>query len=194
MKFFQLLLIFFISSFLASCVNNKSSLTSQYNQPENIYDTKTLKSGNLVYRVSNSWQKTSPSNPMRLEEYIIDPTTQTKLAVHYFEGMAGNIDANLQRWQKQFKQDEYFEEVEKTQFNKDGMPITVYHVAGTFLEPQNPMDPSSDKTAYTDFAMIATAVELKDGTWFFKAYGPKNVIEGVRPRFDELIKTFKVEE
>ncbi len=193
MKKFPFIFLILIA-FLNGCATSNPDSPRKLKANESVYDNSKLKSGNFFYLMPGSWQKTSPTNPMRLEEYIIDPTTQTIVAVHYFEGMSGNIDSNLERWKKQFVQDENFKELEKTQFNKDGIPVTIYHLTGTFLESENPMDPNAAKSSRPEFSMITTAVELENGTWFFKTYGPKNTIDPQRTRFDELIQTFRVED
>lgn len=192
MKILRILFLLIIAFISVACGINQQYQSSLAGSTSSYNNTK-LKNGNLMYTIPGSWQQVSPSNPMRIEEYIVDPTTQSKLAIFYFPRTSGTIETNVNRWKNQFVQNDQLQELEKTQFNKDGVPVTIYHLSGTFLEKQDPMNPDSASTSYPDFSMIAVAAELEEGMWFFKTYGPKNAIDGLRPRFDELIRSFRVE-
>ncbi len=192
MKILRIPFLLIIAFAAASCGINhqyKSTLSSS----TDAYNNTKLKAGNLTYTMPSSWQQVPPSNPMRLEEYVIDPTTQSTLAVHYFPRTSGTIETNITRWKNQFVQDDQFQELEKTQFNKDGIPVTIYHLTGTFLQKEDPMNPDSPSTSRPGFSMITLVAEIEDGMWFFKTTGPSNAIDGSRPKFDDLIRSFRVE-
>lgn len=188
MYFKHLALILFLSFALISCAAKKSD--ESLLKP---YDTSKLLAGKLSYKAPEAWTKRAPINEMRLDEYVIDASTNTVASVYFFQGMRDALDANLSRWGKQFKDDAARGVTQTEQYNKQGLPITIYHTSGTYLEKLEPMNPQSPTTEMQDYALLAAVVEMSDGTWFFKILGPKASVEASREGLDQLINSLKVE-
>lgn len=175
---------------MISCTNKKEDLSDiSLVKP---YDTSKLLPGKLSYKAPDNWKRTSPTNEMRLDEYIIDPATNTTASVYFFEGMRDALEANLRRWKNQFKDDASRGVIQKEQYNRRGLPITIYHLSGTYLEKLEPMNPQSATTEIQDYALLATVVEMNEGTWFFKILGPKAAVEAAREGFNQLVESFEL--
>ncbi|MDA0772733.1 MAG: hypothetical protein O3C63_07290 [Cyanobacteria bacterium] len=177
---------------LGSCSINEQS--SMKGCPISQYDNSKLIKGQLAYLAPSSWTETETSNPMRFKEYILDPQSKTNVAVYFFKDTQNQLEANLRRWKNQFRDDKARTLLEKKQFNRFKLPITVYHLTGAFLEQETMADPNSKVTIKPDSALLAAVVEMKEGTWFFKTVGPTAVIASHRKSFDDLVFSFHAEE
>ncbi len=188
----KLTIIILLLCSLSSC--SKKAESSGSTCPLAAYNTEDLPSGELIYQVSSSWQKQESTSSMRVEEYVIDPSSQTRLAVFFFPDMVNQLEDNLSRWKSQFAEDKR-KLLEKKQFKLQGIiPVTIYHMVGTYLEKEDLMNPDSPVHQKPDFALIGVAVELENGTWFFKAVGPQAVIQAQRENIDDLVFSFEVKE
>jgi len=170
---------------LISCaVKNVNPIKTDYSNAEPV-------DGTLSYTVNPGWQRVPVSSPLRVDQIIIDPVSQTELNVFFFEGMTNAVEANLSRWKEQFKPDTR-KLVDNKQFNLGKIPITIFSMTGTYLRPLEQLNPDSPKEELNDYAMYAIIAELKSGTWFFKAYGPEPVIMSQVSNFERFVAGFKV--
>lgn len=154
------------------------------------YNNTKLATGILNYTVPGSWQRVQPSSAMRVDELLIDPISQTKLAIFIFPKIPGLVEVNIQRWSAQFKPGTATDSTE--QFNQGELPVTIYQAEGSFMETTDPMNPGAEKEEKKDFKMLTAIIELNDGAWFFKTTGPKQVIDNQRANFDQLIHSLRV--
>ncbi len=173
---------------LGSCVINKE--VAKTDSVIQQYDTSRLAPGRLVYQAPDSWEKISPTNEMRLDEYVVDAPTNTVASVYFFDGMRDALEANLQRWKSQFKDDDTRKLIQKKQYKRRDLALTIYHITGTYLEKLDPMNPESAIQEIKDYALLAAVVEMKKGTWFFKVLGPESTVAANRSSFDELVDSF----
>jgi hypothetical protein len=181
-------------SFLAFCLISLVMIgcaVKTVNPIKSDYSNSKLVDGKLSYTVNPGWQRVPVSSPLRVDQIIIDPVTQTELNVFFFEGMTNAVEANLSRWKAQFKP-ETRKLVENKQFNLGKIPITIFSMTGTYLRPLEQLNPDSPKEELNDYAMYAIIAELKSGTWFFKAYGPEPVIMSQVSNFERFVTSFKV--
>lgn len=188
MHFLLILLTIFT---LSSCSINEQNSTAGCSIKQ--YDNSHLLDGNLQYEAPSNWEKITPESSMRIDEYIIDKNSNTKLGVFFFKDMKNQVEENISRWKSQFADDDTRHLISKKQFNCDGkIPVTIYHIAGTYLEKLDPMNPQSQVQTKTDYALIGVVAETKSGTWFFKAVGPSSVIDEQRDAVDDLVSTFNL--
>ncbi len=188
----NLILSFILVITLSACTTNEQQSTSGC--PIKQYDNSKLVKGQLNYEAPESWSKVDPTSSMRLDEYVVDSKSNTVTSVYFFDGMRDAVEANLQRWKGQFKDDDARNLIQKKQYNRRELPLTIYHLTGTYLEKLDPMDPQSAIKEIGDYALLAAVVEMKNGTWFFKMLGPKAVVETNRASFDQLIDSFYPQE
>lgn len=171
--------------FLSACSTNKTSIGEVAD-----YNTAELLPGRLSYSLPATWERVAVSSPLRVDQIIIDPVTQTELAVFFFEGMNNAVEANLARWKAQFT-DDTRKLLDNRQFNQNKIPVTVFAMSGTYLRALQQLNPDSPKEELPGYAMYAIIAEMQNGTWFFKAYGPEPVIASQKENFETLIASLK---
>jgi hypothetical protein len=156
------------------------------------YDTRHLPRGTINYKASSTWVKEAVSNSMRLEQYKI--ADNSNLSVSFLPGNAGGLDANIERWKKQFSQDAVFKILENTQFNYHSIPVTKIYLNGNYLESQDPFNPSAQKLLRENWAAYIIVAETEPGTWFFKVLGPASELKLESERLDDFVKSFAIKE
>src|SRR5262249_3106474 len=69
--------------------------------------TQTINKGGLTFEAPAAWKSSPPTSTMRLVEMKAPPvegdTEPSELVVFAFPGGAGSVEANIKRWQSQFK-------------------------------------------------------------------------------------------
>lgn len=178
-------------SLVVSACSPKPEPKSSKTCPIHSYDNSKLPKGVLSFRIPKSWQEVPVTNPMRLREFIVDSGNNIRLSVYFFPGIEQSPSLNTKRWKEQFQDDESRILLENKQFNFDKLPVTIYHIKGNYKEKSNPMDPSSSISIQKNYSLLATMVEFKDGTWFFKITGPSEIVLKQRTNLDYLIHSFQ---
>jgi hypothetical protein len=193
---FVLLAVFSLIS-LSSCCCLLSNKPDAATQKPSIYDNTHLVSGALTYKTPESWQKEEPTNPMRKEQFAVinkNLDGEAELATYVFPGEVGGVEANLERWKAQFKNDEFKDVLDIRRFNIGHLPVTVFEAKGTYLQALNPADPASEKQEIPGAAMLAAIVELKEQLYFFKMIGDAPIVEAEEKNFDDFLNTLSVDE
>ena len=185
----RLLALVLLSTLLVSCsfLNEKMTVKP--------YNNSHLKSGELKYRAPKAWTQEKPKMPMRLDQYRITPQgsiLEATLSVYTFPGMVGGVDANLERWIGQFKDDGKRELGEIQQFNYRGLPVTIVYISGTYVRSLAPMLANAPTEEVSNQGLLAAIVELKEKKYFFKMIGDKDAVYAETDRFDELISSLKI--
>lgn len=155
------------------------------------YDTSHLPVGPIQYQALDEWELGTPENFMRLEQFQI--AENSDLAVYFLPGTAGSVDENISRWRNQFLTNEARKALLYKQYNYKAIPITEFYMEGDFKKPANPFDPNTKKEVLESYAMFTVIAELEEGKWFFKALGPKDEINQVRPEIEQFIETFRIQ-
>ncbi len=144
----------------------------------------------ISYIMPSTWQKTESTNSMKFEERVIDPISQAKIKVFYFEGMKNMTEANIERWKNQFKKDGFKLEVQElVAINK--VPVVKFKASGTYIEKTSPMNPDSESIERPGHTMQAFIVETQTGTWFFKAVAPSSVIDKEAIKLEQLEQSIR---
>ncbi|MBX7151041.1 hypothetical protein K1X84_05335 [bacterium] len=157
-----------------------------------------LKSGDVIFKAPSEWVSEVPTNSMRKAQFKLTGADKVdaELAVFFFPGAGGTVDANLNRWYGQFKQPDGSntkDKAEKTEVQVNDISVSVVYVTGIYLKPRDPsMMGGGPVDEMTDYAMRAAIVETANGPWFFKAVGPKITIDSHKNSFDEFVKTFEI--
>lgn len=158
-----------------------------------------LPSGEVLYTAPADWVAQPPSSSMRKAEFRwpgVEGNEDAEMAVFFFPGTGGSVQANLERWYGQFKQADGSATAARAHTQKvdaKGLAVTVTHVTGTYLKSQSPMMMSGPVEEKPNYAMLAAIVETANGPWFFKATGPETTISHWRPSFDEFVKALRVQ-
>lgn len=152
--------------------------------------------GGLTWSAGAPLVARAPQSGMRAAEYVIaDGAADALLTVHYFPGMGGGVDANLDRWIGQFSNPDgtplgrSAAKIDKR--SAAGLEITTVDVTGHFSAGMGPMmqpDPAGPKPNYRLLGAIAQG---KQGPVFFKLTGPAADVDRARPAFDALLESLK---
>lgn len=187
-----LLAIFFLA--LATSCSQKQSehAATQTTVPQNTVQSEHT----LTWQPPEGWQKEQPQSTMRKAQYRLarvdgDPEDAT-VAIFYFPGQGGSVQANIQRWYGQFKQPDGkstadIAKVTKTTAN--GLQQSLIEITGTYLFKPMMMAPKA--TEKPNFKMLGGIVETPGGPWFVKLVGPKKTIDKWQDSFYDFMKTFK---
>lgn len=111
------------------------------------------------------------------------------LGVFYFgPGQGGGIEANVERWVKQFKGTKP-EQVKRA--DRDVKGITAHTVeieSGSY--DSAPMGGGSAKPK-DNYALLGAIVEAPSGAYFFKLVGPKATVAKAKKPFYEMLDSVK---
>jgi hypothetical protein len=137
------------------------------------------------------WKRETPSSPMRKATYRIpkakgDPE-DSELGVFQFGSRGGGVQANVDRWVKQFEGVQP-SDVKRSEKSVAGMRVHLVEIPSGTYQSGMPGGPTTPKP---DFAMYAAIVEAPGGAWFFKLTGPKKTVAEAKPELDALIASVK---
>ena len=157
---------------------------------------KPVSRGKMSYAVPEGWVRQKPSSPMRHDQFLL-PGAGDKLSAELavFSGIGGSVEANLDRWYKQFKQPDGQETkdlIERKKIQVTDLTVTVVSLTGTFMKSRAPMMMGAPVDELGGYALLAAIAETKQGLWFFKATGPKDTINRWQKSFDEFVQSFRV--
>lgn len=151
--------------------------------------------GGLKATAPASWKEVEVSNPMRIKQFAVPGKDgEAELVIFYFgEGQGGSVQANVDRWKKQFTPPEgkTIEDVSKVSKVKlASTEATVLDVSGTYMFKARPMDPGPGEPR-PDHRMLAVVLETPKGNYFLRFVGPAKTIEKNKKDFDGWLKRFK---
>jgi hypothetical protein len=150
----------------------------------------TSNAGGVQWKVPAGWTEERGS-AMRVATYKIagpkgtgaSADTSAECAVFFFgPGQGGSVDANLERWSRQF---EGTPKPERSERRVNGLPVTVARLAGTYLAPGGPMMQSQGKRP--GYRLLGAIVEAPSGLVFFKLTGPAATIAATERSFEALL-------
>ncbi|MEI9948991.1 MAG: hypothetical protein WDO74_08400 [Pseudomonadota bacterium] len=139
-------------------------------------------------------RRVPPKSAMRKASYEVPrangDTEDGELAVFYFgPGQGGSIDANVDRWVKQFSGLSP-SDVKRADREANGLrqhTVEIQH--GTFDAGQMAM--SGSKGPKKDYALEGAIVETPSGAYFFKMTGPARTVLAARAPFLQLLDSVR---
>jgi hypothetical protein len=140
-----------------------------------------------------AFKRVPPSNPMRKASFIVPrapvDSEDGELTVFYFgPGQGGSIDANVDRWVKQFGEVKPAD-VKRADREANGLhQHTVELESGTFSGGMSMGGASKPKDHY---GLVGGIVESPSGAYFFKMTGPSKTIKQAKPDFYKLLDSIK---
>ncbi len=156
-----------------------------------------MTSSEVTFKAPDGWLSEVPNNPMRKGQYRMPgPAGDAEMAVFFFPGAGGSVDANLDRWYGQFKQADGSQTKSKVVSENrevNGLRVTVVYVTGIYLKPRDASMMGGPVDEMANYAMRAAIVETPNGPWFYKAVGPQKTIDNWKKAFDDMVGTFKLE-
>lgn len=143
----------------------------------------------VEWTVPARW-KTGSGSAMRVATYAVPAVRGAdagECAVFFFgPGQGGSVDANVERWGKQF---EGAPTPRTSVATVGGMRVTRARVDGVYLAPGGPMMQSQGKRP--GFRLLGAIVEAPGGNVFFKLTGPAATVSAAERDFAALVASLK---
>lgn len=151
----------------------------------------------LLASLPQGWTKETPASSMRLGQASIalapGDAGKAELAVFHFPGTGGSAEANILRWQGQFKgpKGEPGAAVALTDSTKiNGMTVITTDVSGTQLAGNAAMGTGPGEDV-PNSRMLASVIETPGGNFFLKLTGPAKTITANEAKYRQLLKMVK---
>jgi hypothetical protein len=145
--------------------------------------------GGVEWTVPSRW-KTGSGSAMRVATYVVPAAKGAEAgecAVFFFgPGQGGSVDANVERWGKQF---EGAPTPQTSASTVEGMRVTRARVDGVYLAPGGPMMQSQGKRP--GYRLLGAIVEAPGGNVFFKLTGPAATVGAAEHDFDALVASLR---
>ncbi len=157
----------------------------------------TIDAGGMTFQAPASWKSSKPSSTMRRAQLKVDPTEgdpePAELVVFAFPGGAGTVEANVGRWQSQFKdKDGKPPEIESKKTKGKNVEVIRVETGGHFVAPESPGSPKLLNKP--DFHLLGAIVQTPSTGYYFKMIGPEKTMAAAEADFDRLIASITVAE
>lgn len=151
----------------------------------------TVDVGGLTFQVPASWKSQRPTSSMRKAQLRVAPVEgekdEAELVVFVFPGGAGTVEANVTRWQNQFKDDGgNAPAVQSKTLKGKNTEVTRVEVAGRYL------DPFANTGPRPNFRLLGAIVTTDDAGYFLKMVGPDKTMKAISADFDKLIASISL--
>jgi hypothetical protein len=152
----------------------------------------------LKYDMPAGWTSRPPASSMRVAEFslpkVAGDAEDAALAVFYFGGQGGSVQANLDRWIGQMTQPDGRASkdvaVTSTLKTTSGLAVTLVDVSGTYVAEVSPG--SAERYNKPGFRLRAAVVETPSGPYFVKLTGPAKTLAKWDESFLAFLKSLRV--
>ncbi|HEY2840773.1 MAG TPA: hypothetical protein VGJ26_16570 [Pirellulales bacterium] len=106
-------------------------------------------------------------------------------------GAGGSVEANIERWHKQFTQPDGSNTKDKAKLEKKkiaGQDVTIVDISGTYMDSPGPQAPGVERK---DYRMLAAIVQTKSGNAFIKFYGPQKTVTENASAFNKMLESLQ---
>jgi hypothetical protein len=156
--------------------------------------SQTIDAGGLTFDAPAAWKSTTPESSMRRAQLEIKPVKgdedSAKLVVFAFPGGAGSVDANVERWQKMFKDaDGKLPKVEVKKVKGKNAEVTRVEIAGHYYPsnfPGQKKEPDRE-----NYRLLGGIVLTDDSSYFLRMVGPEKTVSEAKAGFDKLLASIK---
>ena len=152
----------------------------------------------LTFDPPAEWIAVQVSSPMRVAQFVLPKSAgdaeDAELAVFYFGGAGGSVEANLERWTGQMLQPDGRRSADvatTTTFAVGDLAVTTLDVPGIYAAEVRPG--SGMRYHKPDFRLRAAVVETPAGPYFFRLTGPAGTVEAWDQRFVSLLESVRFE-
>ncbi len=132
---------------------------------------------------------------MRAATYPVPPVQGDRegaeCVVYFFgAGQGGSIQANIDRWEGQFKTSNGKSAPAKvSQVTVHGLPVTTIDVSGQYSGMAGPS--ATTAASVSGYRLLGAIVEGPGGNVFVKFTGPAKTMTANQPKFRQLIESFE---
>ena len=154
--------------------------------------------GTLQFDTPIAWTRVDPTSPVRVAEFALPRTIgdaeDAELVVYYFGGDGGVVEANLERWANQMRQEDgrpSSDVATTTSFAVSNLTVTVLDVPGIYAAE---IQPGAGMRYYKRaYRLKAAVVETPSGPYFFKLTGPGRTVANWESDFTRLLESVTFE-
>jgi hypothetical protein len=155
--------------------------------------TQTVTVGELSFDAPVAWKAVKPRSQMIQSQLTIAPAEgdqdPAEFTISAFRGGGGGVEANLKRWQSQFKDaDGNPPKLDQKTVKGKNVDVTRAETAGHYYPP--PFTRLPDKPGYR---LVGAIVQTADAGYYLKLIGPDKTVSAARPAFDKMLATIKAE-
>src|SRR4029077_590786 len=140
--------------------------------------------GSFTFARPESWEWVTPTSPMRKAQLLVpghagSPPAEVTF-FHFGAGQGGTVQANVDRWFKQFS-DGYTDA--KTERIKS-TSVTFVSAVGTFSSGM----PGGPTTPMENYALRGAILESRSGDVYVKMIGPQPTVKLAESVFEKMIR------
>ena len=146
--------------------------------------------GPLSAVAPKGWVAQQPSSSMRVAQYgLPGPVGEATLGIFFFgPGQGGSVEANIERWQGQFSQEDGQPAQGRRWIRQVGdIEITGLDISGTFSAGMG----MGSAEPQANYRMLGAIAVHRSGTVFFKMTGPAQTVEQWVASFDEFLNSLQ---
>jgi hypothetical protein len=140
--------------------------------------------GSFTFARPEGWEWVAPTSPMRKAQLAVpgkDGGSPAEVTFfHFGAGQGGSVQANVDRWFKQFS-DGYTDA--KTE-QAGQTTVTFVKAEGTFASGM----PGGPTTPMKDYALRGAILESKSGDVYVKMTGPKAIVKEAAPALEKMVR------
>lgn len=142
-----------------------------------------FKVGNFTFKPAKSWVVSAPKSHMVKASLNHGKKDGPLLKFYHFgEGQGGGVEANIQRWKKQFENGEAKVTPEEKTFGDQ--KLTIVSMTGTYMV--GPMM-ARNKTATPGYMLLGAVIPHRSGDVFLKMLGKEADVKKTKADFEKLI-------
>jgi len=152
----------------------------------------------LTFDPPAEWIAVQVSSPMRVAQFVLPKSAgdaeDAELAVFYFGGAGGSVEANLERWTGQMLQPDGRRSADvatTTTFMAGDLAVTTLDVPGIYAAEVRPG--SGMRYHKPEFRLKAAVVETPAGPYFFRLTGPAETVGAWDESFVSLLESVRFE-
>ena len=146
---------------------------------------------NISYKLPDDWKAISSDKQFRLLEISLETDEDFSLVV--FNNIQGTADQNIDRWIRQFKQDETFdrENIIIKRDSLDSKYVTSIEMYGTYEVPRMGNN-SAPVVVQSNYGLLGGVVEFPNSLYFLKAVGNNDLIKENSVSFEEFLYSIEL--
>ncbi len=145
----------------------------------------------LTFDAPSAWKTAKPRSAMIQKQLTIAPTegdkTPAELTISAIGGGGGGVEANIKRWQSQFKDEDGKEaKIEQKTVKGKNVDIIRAETAGHYFPP-----PFTRLPDQPNFRLVGAIVQAGGTGYYLKLIGPDKTVKANTEAFDKLLASVK---
>ncbi len=159
--------------------------------------TQTVDGRGISFEVPAAWKQEAPQSEMRRAQLKVEPAKGdehgAELILFAFPGGAGGVDANVERWQRMFRDKNGDPpKVDVKTVKGKNVEVNRVEIAGKYTPMTFPGQAKQEPRE--DYRLLGAIVTTSKTGYFLRMVGPEKTVAAARDDFDKMIKTLNVDE